>query len=967
MPQKPILSIRRNLFPLCVFLVSLLTTLAGWRIAIHQEQMEKQQNFIQATQVYRQVLERRLEAYVRFLDDMSGLFAISDSISSKQFADYINQAKIVTHHPGTNRIAYLPRVPAEQKTQHEAQMRAAGFPEYRIRTKQPQAEYYPYDYLYPLDANVRWRLLGIDPHLQPDRNQAMQKARDTDKVISTDKLQSLVMPSTESSYIFYAPVYHVGAPLRTITERRQALKGYVFAAFRADKMINSTLGSGLNHIAAVRFFDSSSDANRHLLYDSDVSNARPNPCTQCFRHTETIYAAGRTWLLEFRARAPFGRSAGPFPLFVLLGGIVGSFLLAGIAVQRQQKRLLQKQQHEQNQQFRSLFDQNPDAVYSFDLSGCFTKANAATAVMTGIPVSELIGKSFIPFIAPECLADTKKRFAQAASGTSAYGDLAIINHAGERIEISTTTVPIMRDGRIIGVFGIAKDITSRKTTEAQNLQMQQFLDATLENLPTMLFVKEAQSLRFIAWNRASEVLTGIPREDIIGKTDYDFFEKQHADYYTATDREILARGEPMDIAEESLQTRHHGVRLLHTRKVPFKMGNTQYLIGISEDITERRLAEDALKQAHAELEERVRQRTRALRHEIEAREESERALLESEEKYRSIFEQAPVGIAHMNVDGRLGKVNQRFCDIVGYSAEELKHLTYLDITHPDDLEESLALVRQVNERQVDSSSREKRYLRKDGSEVWVTATRSAILGADHAVKYYLGIIEDITQRKATEAALRELTQHLQATREDERTRIAREIHDELGGALTAVKFDLSFPIRQDDVNHSGLIKRNQETIRLVDNAVVALRRIMADLRPSILDDLGLWAGLEWLATEFQARMGIQTTFKLKGEEVTIEPNRATALFRMVQESLNNVAKHAHATAVNIAATTAGHDIFIRIQDNGRGICEGEKAKAKSFGIIGMQERAQAFGGIIKINGRPGEGTIVFIKFPMREK
>jgi signal transduction histidine kinase len=248
-------------------------------------------------------------------------------------------------------------------------------------------------------------------------------------------------------------------------------------------------------------------------------------------------------------------------------------------------------------------------------------------------------------------------------------------------------------------------------------------------------------------------------------------------------------------------------------------------------------------------------------------------------------------------------------------------------------------VRQVNEREVDSSSREKRYLRNNGSEVWVNATRSAILGVDNEVKYYLGIVEDIAQRKAAEAALRELTQHLQTVREDERTRIAREIHDELGGALIAVKFDLSIPIPQEDADQRGIAQRNQETIKLVDNAIVALRRIMAGLRPSVLDVLGLWAALEWQAKEFQARIGIPTAFKLEGEDVDIEPNRATALFRMVQESLNNVAKHAQANAVKITATTAADDIIIRIQNNGRGICEGEKVKVKSFGIIGMQERA----------------------------
>jgi two-component system, NarL family, sensor histidine kinase UhpB len=214
--------------------------------------------------------------------------------------------------------------------------------------------------------------------------------------------------------------------------------------------------------------------------------------------------------------------------------------------------------------------------------------------------------------------------------------------------------------------------------------------------------------------------------------------------------------------------------------------------------------------------------------------------------------------------------------------------------------------------------------------------------------------------------LRELTMHLQVAREDERARIAREIHDELGGALATVKFDLSIPTWQGDAGPDGAAYRNQETIKLVDDAIVALRRIMADLRPSILDDLGLWAALEWQATEFQSRLGIRTTFILKGEEIDIEPNRATALFRMVQEALNNVAKHAQATEARILATTTASDIIIRVRDNGRGIRKDEKAKTRSFGIMGMQERAQAFGGVVKINGRTGEGTTVSIKFPVSD-
>lgn len=660
---------QRHLTPACVLLAALFVTIVSWRLAVRQAQTKIQQDFAQTTQDYRQLLERRINAYARFLDGLSGLFAVNESVSSKQFTDYIHQAGLITNYPGTNRIAYLPLVPSAQKGQHEAQMRAAGFPDYEIKSDKAQAEYFPYDYLYPMDAKVRQQLLGIDPHLRPERDDAMQKARDSGEVISTGKLRTLVMPSTTSSFIFYKPIYRAGAPLRTVFERRQALKGYVFAAFRADELIKNVFGNRLDRIATVRLFDGDASSPRGLLYDSGAIAGRTNTCSSCITHTETFNVAGRSWTLEFRERPPFGNvHRDNLPLFVLLGGIVASLLLTSIVTERNEKHLLLKQQQAQDQKFRSLFDHNPDAVYAADLNGVLTAANATTAAWAGIPASELIGKPFAQYIAPECLEAAKQRFAQALNGSPTHAELTLIDHTGKRIEVSATGVPIMVDGKVVGVFGITKDISQRKTTEEENLQMRQFLDAVLENLPTVLFVKDAQSLRFIVWNKASETLTGVPREEIIGKSVYQLFPKREADHFTAMDLKALAGDSPVGIAEETVQTRHRGTRLLHTRKVPFTMGDKQYLLGISEDVTERRQAEEALKQAHDELEYRVKQRTRALRNEIEARKESERALLESEEKYRSIFEQAPVGVAHMNLEGRWIKTNRKFCEIIGYSA-----------------------------------------------------------------------------------------------------------------------------------------------------------------------------------------------------------------------------------------------------------------------------------------------------------
>lgn len=961
MAERTALLFQRHLIPLLILLASLSATLIGWQYAANREAHTIQARFTHLAQDNQKLLQQQIERHLQVLYDLRSFVAAAPGFDRRSFETFAHGTTIERSFPSVHMLGYLPLVPQQDKAAFEQKMRREGLPQFQIKAS-GQAVYLPEAYVYPMQPSV----MGNDLYLRPDRREAMDAARDNGAPRASYKTSLDADPQKRAAFVIYLPVYRPQMLVKTVAQRRQALLGFVFETFIAKELVNNTLGPGLARSFDFEFLDSTRAAPGHLLYDTDqVMDTGRSQASRRLHYVSVLQIAGRPWLLNFMATPAYYRANRTHASrIILIGGLIGSLMLFCVSLLLEARKRQNRLHEERNQRFRSLFEQNPDAVYSFDLLGCFSEANTATAEIAGLPVDQLIGRPFTSLIAPEYIESAHRLFKLASAGTPSHGELAIINAAGKHIELSTTNLPILVEGRVTGVFGIAKDTTQRKQAEALNRQMRQFLDAAIENLPTMLFVKEARTLRFIAWNKASEELTGIPREEIIGKTDYDLFAKEAADHFTTTDRSILSSGTTRDIAEEPLNTRHQGIRWLHTRKVPFKMGDAEYLLGISEDITERRQAEEDLMKAHTELENRVKQRTQALRGEIEARKESEQALLESEEKYRSIFEQAPVGIAHIGLDGKWLKVNQKFSEIVGYSAEELASLTYTDITHPDDLAKSLELVRLVKEREKASVSTEKRYIRKDGSEVWVLVTRSAIIGRDDRTQYFLSIIEDITQRKQAEAAFRELTGHLHAVREDERARIAREIHDELGGVLAAVKFDLSIPTRQGDQGPNGAAHRNQETIRLVDNAILALRRIMADLRPSVLDDLGLWAALEWQAMEFQTRMGVATQFRLKGDEIDIEPNRATALFRMVQESLNNVAKHAQATEVKILATTTADTIIIRVRDNGRGFTRNGTPPAKSFGILGMQERAQAFGGVVKINGRPGEGTTVSIKFPL---
>ena len=187
-------------------------------------------------------------------------------------------------------------------------------------------------------------------------------------------------------------------------------------------------------------------------------------------------------------------------------------------------------------------------------------------------------------------------------------------HKGLRI-LHTLKVPILdAEGKPQYLVGISEDITERKRAEIDASRTQAFLDSVVENIPITVFIKKADDLSFIRWNKAGEESTGVKNEEMIGKTDYDFFPKEEAEFFVAKDREALAKGARVDIPEEPIHTRVKGLRILHTIKVPIMDANGKplYLLGISEDITERKQAEEALRKAHDELETRVQERTSEL-------------------------------------------------------------------------------------------------------------------------------------------------------------------------------------------------------------------------------------------------------------------------------------------------------------------------------------------------------------------
>jgi signal transduction histidine kinase len=220
--------------------------------------------------------------------------------------------------------------------------------------------------------------------------------------------------------------------------------------------------------------------------------------------------------------------------------------------------------------------------------------------------------------------------------------------------------------------------------------------------------------------------------------------------------------------------------------------------------------------------------------------------------------------------------------------------------------------------------------------------------------------------------LRALSARLQSAREEEGIRIARTIHDELGSALTGLKWDLHC-VDKSLADYPGRdeIQVAQEKIptmmKLIDETITIVRRIASELRPGVLDDLGLVAAIEWQAEQFEHRTGISCSCAAPWDNIDLRQEHAITIFRVFQEILTNVLRHANATRLHVKMSSNADWFELEVKDNGRGITEAEKANTKSLGLLGMRERVQLIGGAIQIDGSPGRGTAVVVQIPMEKQ
>lgn len=602
--------------------------------------------------------------------------------------------------------------------------------------------------------------------------------------------------------------------------------------------------------------------------------------------------------------------------------------------------------------FRAVIDNIPDAIYIKDLSGRKTLANMAEVKLTGASSeADLIGKTdydLFPF-------DVAESYTKDDIPVIQHG-IPLVNREGTLVDgngkthwMIGTKLPLYDNNKnIIGLLGVGRDITNRKRAEEALLESESFLRQTQAIAQLGTYKYDLTKGEWIC----SDVLDSIfGIEANAQKTAASWTSLIHPDFREEMgeylQKYVIANKNKFDKKYKIIRQNDSEERWVHgIGELVFNdAGNPIKMIGTIQDITTRK-----------NLTEKLRK---------------------SETLYRSTLTASPDIIAAVDMTGCITMISPNGLLFYGCTKEEdIVGHRFTDFIAPEDLEKAKANFLSSFAMQLGAT--EYTIVKTDGSKVQTEVKADIIRDRDGEPTGMVIIIRDITDRKKWEAELRKAQEqmkkfaaHLQNVREEERLEIARELHDELGQILIAIKIDMGM-LKQNILKcpesnvTDGIITKFDQLFVLVDSTINTTRKIMTDLRPEVLYLLGFIEAAKLQVAKFQERYDIRCDFETEVDTIELNPQQSVALYRIVQEALTNIVKHANATQVKVQMTVTGDKLILQISDNGVGIKENYKSKPESYGLIGMQERAFLLDGEFTIMGQEGVGTVVKVEIPYSE-
>jgi PAS domain S-box-containing protein len=601
---------------------------------------------------------------------------------------------------------------------------------------------------------------------------------------------------------------------------------------------------------------------------------------------------------------------------------------------------------ESEARYRELFENAQLGIYRSTPGGRIVVANPSLVAMLGYTSLEelqqrnLESEGFEPGYDRGSFKDVLER-----DGTIRNHNAIWTRRGGGTLYVLESAVAVRdSEGAVLYYDGTVQDITEHRCAEAALRESEERFRELTEHIREVLWIVDHKAQRVLYVSPAYERIWGRPREGLY--RDMGFIDAIHPDdrqgFLDGYEKQVRCR--TPDEKKYRVIRPDGSIRWIQDRSFPIldAAGGVRRFVGIAEDITTRRQAEQTLRRSQAYLAESER-----LGH---------------------------IGSWAFDVPDR---------KITFWSPEEYRIFGFDPEKGPPTFEAFQARVHPADSAALDARNRalaEKkdfdlnyRILHPDGSVRYIHSLGHPVLDDAGEPTEFSGITMDVTAHRLAELALeRSLAQHralaarLESIREEERKGCARAIHDELGQALTGIKIDLSslshYPPRRPE-----RAKKWQAVLNQIDAAIQSVQRISTELRPGMLDDLGLAAAVEWEAQEFARRTGMKYALELPREDLAIKPEVSTALFRILQEALTNIARHAEATEFSVRLAEDDGGLLLEVRDNGKGFDEARLPQNRLLGFLGMRERASLLAGRLTIGSSPGKGATVTVWIPGRRK
>jgi len=617
-----------------------------------------------------------------------------------------------------------------------------------------------------------------------------------------------------------------------------------------------------------------------------------------------------------------------------------------------QQKILEKSE----KLYRAMVENTEDIVSLIDKDGNVMYVNSALEKLTGFTLDEVIGKPANTVMWPDQIETSNavvKKLLNNPGVVYQRTNKFLDKRTGGYIWVQGSVVNLLQDESVGAIVSNYRDVSAKKLIEQKNIFNHSNLKALINNTNDLMWSVDT-NFKLITCNKAFKNVIlflsgkGIERGDNVLETGFSAEKLNNFKIYY----ERAFAGQAFTVVEHDQHPQESWSEVSF-----YPIYNETVVVGTAcfvKNITESKLSEIKLNRFNQQLID--------IKNKLEL----------NEFKLKQAQAIAHVGSWEVDFATEITLWSEETCRIYGISPKENKqsYEVWKSFIHPDDLQNALKIIKESTDT-LHPPHFYYRIKRKDGSIRHIYSQTQFNFDAAGEVSGLHGVTHDVTEQKLAEQEileknnqLRDLSNHLQKIREEERAFIAREIHDELGQQLTALRLDIDWIRRKQNNTDSAVVLKLQEMLDFNDNLIVKVRKISSDLRPPIIDDLGLIAALEWICEDFEKKADIPCNFISDIKERKFEENFSITTYRILQESLTNILRHAQAKSVTVSVTENEKDWFLEVCDNGKGVSAERIKNGKTLGVLGMKERAALLGGELIITGAENKGTTVKLILPL---